>query len=132
MTMLQTATESVLHRQVCEYLKLQYPNVIFNSDGAGNNLSRTQRGINTMLRSGRGYPDLFIAEPRGEYHGMFLELKKEGTRLYLKDDETPANAHIAQQLAMLERLNERGYYARFGVGWLLSKAQIDGYLHGSS
>src|SRR4051794_38293717 len=124
-------TEAIIHRQVCDYIRLQYPGVFFNSDGAGNNLSRAQAGMAKMLRSHRGYPDLFIAEPRKGYHGLYIELKREGTKLrrekdctaVLKDDHKLRKAgdwwdlHTEEQAIVMETLAAKGYYCAFGVGF---------------
>src|SRR5260221_11074897 len=104
MTQLATPTEAIVHRQICDYLRFQYPHIIFNSDGAGNNLSRAQAGMSKMLRSSSGVPDLMIFSPQRGYHGFFLELKREGTKLWTKDGRC-ASEHIQKQHEMLEALN---------------------------
>lgn len=61
--------------------------------------------------------------------GLFLELKKEGTKLYKADGVTlRANPHHAEQNAVLEALRRAGYQAEFAVGFKDSKTQIDEYL----
>ena len=57
-------TEYKLHAAICKYITVQYPKVIYFSDGSGNNLSKTQAGMSKMLRSDRGIPDLFLCEPK--------------------------------------------------------------------
>ena len=42
-----------------------------------------------------------IFEPRHNYHGLFLEVKKEGTIIYRKDGDLTANAHIRKQEEIL-------------------------------
>lgn len=123
-------SEASLHHQVCRYLKIQYPKLIFFSDASGVRLSIGQARKLKALRSGRALPDLFIAEPRNGYNGLFLELKKAGTRIYLKDLKTlVADKHIREQQAMLERLKEKGYCAGFVVGFEQCKSVIDQYLN---
>lgn len=61
--------------------------------------------------------------------GLFLELKKEGTRLKKKNGDW-ATEHIAEQAEVLEKLRERGYGAEFAVGFAEAKKMIDGYLGG--
>jgi hypothetical protein len=123
-------TEEVVHRHVCNHIRHFYPNAIFNSDGAGNKLSKAQAGLNKVLKSGRGYPDLFIAEPVGVYHGLFLELKRDGTPIYLKNGDLTANPHVREQAAMLAELRARGYWADFAVGSDQAKELIDTYMKG--
>jgi hypothetical protein len=62
-----------------------------------------------------------------EYSGLYLEIKKEGTRLKKKDG-TWANEHIAEQVEMLNKLRARGYAAAFAVGFDGAQTIIDDYL----
>ena len=121
--------------QICKdiaiYLRLQYPKVIFHFDLAGLNLSRAQASMMKAIQGGRGWPDLFIAESKhyvnSHYRGLFIELKKEGERIYNKKG-LPATPHIEEQRAMIEHLRERGYMAEFAVGFDNAKSIIDKYL----
>jgi hypothetical protein len=124
-------SEKSLHRAVCDYIRMAYPRILFNSDLAGaTKLTMGQAVAMKALRSGRGWPDILIAEPRGDYHALFIELKKEGEKLYKKDGVTPVSDHIAEQIAMLDKLKEKGYKAMFGIGWDSTKSIIDFYLKG--
>lgn len=138
-------TESKLQEQVADYLRLQYPDVMFHSDfGSGIKLTPGQAARQKRQNGGRrAWPDMFVAEPivdstrfvkttqdglMGEnYLGLFLELKKEGTRLKKKDGEW-ATEHIAEQAKVLSDLRERGYCADFVVGFDEAKQIIDEYL----
>ena len=105
----------------------------------------------------RAWPDLFIANPKAgtlrfgpfitEYDeegdiksirqdatapetirfGLFLELKREGTRLKKKNGEW-ASDHVAEQAGVLEDLRKRGYKAEFACGFDEAKELIDDYL----
>lgn len=135
-------TEAELQTQVADYIRLRYPKVLFHSDfGSGIKLTMGQ-AIKQKRQNGgrRAWPDMFIAEPRkaiiseGEhtrlvagYHGLFLELKKDGTRLKKKNGDW-ASEHIAEQAEVLEELYIRGYVAHFAVGFEDAKRIIDGYL----
>ncbi len=71
--------EKHVHLAVVNYIKLQYPHVIFRSDtGAGMKLSIGQAKAQKAIQNGMAWPDLFIAEPKGKWQGMFIELKNEG------------------------------------------------------
>lgn len=120
--------ESVVHQTVCQYIAYKYPDVMFNSDGAGNYLSPTQAGMNKMLRSGAGFPDLQLLVPKGRYFGMFLELKRENATVYLKNGNLSTNSHIQEQAGVLNRLIALGYYANFAVGADDAMRQIDHYM----
>lgn len=120
--------ESVVHQTVCQYIRVKYPDAMFNSDGAGNNLSKAQAGMAKMLRSSAGFPDLFICEPKGRYFGMFLELKRENALVYLKNGILSTNEHIQEQAEMINALIARGYYANFALGSDDAITKIDWYM----
>lgn len=130
-------TELELQAQVADYLRLQYPNVLFHSDfGSGIKLTPGQAVKQKRLQGGRrAWPDMFIAKQRtlahdGDkyyYAGLFLELKREGTRLAKKNGE-PASEHIREQAETLRDLRQRGYAAGFACGFDEAKKIIDEYL----
>jgi hypothetical protein len=143
-------SESELQVMVADYLRMQYPNVLFHSDfGSGIKLTPGQ-AIKQKRQNGgrRAWPDMFIAEPKhgrklvkviGDeeatqfffYSGLFIELKKEGTRIYKKDGSF-ASEHIEEQAKMLALLGAKGYKAVFGVGFENTKEIIDNYLGGNN
>jgi hypothetical protein len=121
-------SEKTLHKQVCQYIRYQYPGILFNSDLAGaTKLTIGQAVAMKSLRSNRGFPDIVIYEPRGIYHGLFIELKREGTKLR-KKDMTCATPHIQEQWSTIIDLEKKGYMARFTVGFDEAKKLIDEYL----
>ncbi len=110
-------SEKSLHRSVCNYLRLQFPGVLFNSDLAGSmRLTIGQAVAMKALRSDRGFPDLAIYAARKGYHALFIELKKEGEVVFNKKG-FPVTPHIAEQFLIIERLNLQGYKAVFAVGF---------------
>lgn len=128
-------SESELQTLVCDYLRLRFPSVIFHSDlASGMKLTVGQAVRAKRLNSSRAYPDLFIAEQRyvkqdkEMYGGLFLELKRPGTKLYKKGGSLVSDVHIREQAAMLARLRERGYRAEFAVGFDQARLIIDEYL----
>jgi hypothetical protein len=122
--------EENLQAAVCKYLALAYPQVIFNSDMSGVRLHRGLQAKMKRLRSSRAMPDLMVLEPRGEVHGLLIELKAEGTRIRLRNGELTKSAHIREQYGMLKSLRARGYFATFAVGFDEAKAVIDWYMKG--
>jgi len=55
--------ESILHEHVCDYLRLQYPDVLFRTDfAAGEKLSMSQAIRNKRLQACKAWPDLFVAK----------------------------------------------------------------------
>lgn len=124
--------EESIQLQVCSYLRLQYPNVIFRSDYAsGLMLTINQARTHKRLQSSRSFPDLFIYEARRGFHGLALELKKDGTAVILKigprKGKLSSDPHIQEQAEMLQRLANGGYYAEFAVGFDEAVAKIDWY-----
>lgn len=121
--------ESLLHEKVCSYLKSQYPKVLFRTDfAAGEKLTKSQAVRNKQLQKCKGWPDLFVSEPRKSYSGLFIELKAEAVKLYKLDGSYLKDDHILEQAEVLSSLTERGYKAAFAVGFNEAKALIDNYL----
>lgn len=130
-------SEDMLHQQVTDYLRLQYPKVLFRTDfAAGIKMTPGQAIKHKRLQGGyRAWPDLFIAKPcigmnGPNYHGLFIELKKQGTKILKCNGQLLANKHLQEQHQTLEYLNNLGYRAVFGVGFDETKKIIDQYLSG--
>lgn len=122
-------SEKSEHIAICNYIKLQYPDVIFFSDASG--LYTKNWGQKLEIKAKRSHgklPDLFIAQPKGDYCcGLFLEIKKSGTKLF-KRDKTFTKEHYQEQYDMLLKLREKGYCADFAIGFEGAKEIIDNYL----
>lgn len=64
-----------------------------------------------------GVPDLFLPIPKGDYHGLFIEMKrKDGGQL------------TKAQIGWLDKLNKQGYMARCCHGADNAIALIEHYL----
>lgn len=129
--------EHEIYRLIAQYLQVKYPGVIYRFDLAADlKLTMGQARKHKTLHPHRGYPDLFIAKPKFDTKiekmcaGLFLEIKKDGTRLKKKNGEW-ASPHIAEQAEMLEKLRKNGYRAEFAVGIDEVLKIIDEYLGGS-
>lgn len=121
--------EESLHIQVATYLKYQYPDVIFRSDfAAGIKMTMGQAVKHKRMQHGKSYPDLFIAEPRNGFSGMYLELKKDFSEVYKKDGSLRDIEHIQEQQKMLWTLQKKGFVAVFACGFNDAKSLIDEYL----
>lgn len=120
--------EESLQLGVCQYLRLQYPNVLFTSDASGVRLTMRQAVDMKNMKSEKGWPDMFIAEPRLGFHGLYIELKKQGEKLFKRDGVTYKNEHLEQQAEMISKLKQRGYCATFAIGFDDAKLVIDNYL----
>lgn len=130
--------------QIAEYLRNQYPKVIFHFDYAGLAHSKAQAGMMKAIQGQRGFPDLQICEARRGFKGLFLELKAEspfislgtlkkqivkkyktikGKRVLVEEHD-----HIQEQADTLRKLNNAGYNARFCWEFDHAKEIIDWYL----
>ena len=120
--------EFILQKQVCKYLSLAYPNVLFMSDTiASVKLTIPQQLRNKSIqKEGFKTPDLIIFEPRHGYCGMFIELKIDTP--YKKNGELKKSTHLEEQGETLEQLRQRGYWADFRWSFEDVKRIIDWYL----
>lgn len=103
-----------LQVQFAKWLQWKYPDVLFSSDTVAQiKLTFPQQGRNKAIqKEGFKWPDIFIAEMRGGYGGLFFELKAETP--YLKDGVTlKKNEHVEAQAACMETLRGKGYYCAF-------------------
>lgn len=100
--------ESLIQSQCVYWFKIQYPNKIIYAIPNGGSRSKFQNKktgkwfspeAQRMKREGvlPGVPDLFVAEPTSEYHGLYIEMK-DGTN-------TPSDA----QRDLISALIFRGY-----------------------
>ena len=125
-------TEEKLHKSIIDFILFQYPKVIFNTDSSGIKLTMGQAMKMKKLRSDNGFPDITIYEPKKNYSGLFLEVKKETP--YKKDGILKTMTryrkvgkvkvkydHLQEQNKMHQRLINRGYKAEFV--WSLEMAQ---------
>ncbi len=141
--------EESLQIFLAKYMRLKYPDVIFQSDiASGIRLTIGQAVKAAAMRSGRGQPDLIIMEPKhskreyqgdigpatmySTYCGLCIELKNELSDVYLKDGKTISDSksmlHVREQAAMLERLRRKGYFSCFGFGRTDCMRIIDEYM----
>lgn len=133
--------EEILHLKVCDYLRKNYPDVLFRTDfSSGMKMTPGQAAKHKKFQKSRAWPDLFIAksglvrfkDDNNDLiflrNGMFLELKAEGTKLYKKNGEMVANKHYQEQAEMLKKLREEHYCAEFAIGYEDAITQITNYL----
>lgn len=122
--------EFELQSQICRYLRLQYPKVVFLSDTVASfKLTPAQAMRNKQIqKSGFKIPDLLILEPNKEYAGLMIELKVKDP--HKKNVDIRSNAHLKGQEKAIEILNEKGYLACFCWDFEMTKQIIDNYLKG--
>jgi hypothetical protein len=94
--------EADLQKAVIKYMKLQHPAIFINGSMGGTYLKYESQRVKAKLCGyKKGFPDLFIYEPRMidgiMYHGLAIELKVKG------------NYASQVQKRTLEDLKERNY-----------------------
>lgn len=120
--------EKNVHQQVADYIKFQYPNVIFTSDASG---MRVGMGLRMELKRKRCAKykilDLLILCPSGPYYGLFIEVKTSVEEVFKKDLTIKSSDQIKEQMKTIDELNRLGYAAGFGCGFNHCKEKIDAY-----
>jgi hypothetical protein len=121
--------EYTLQKQVCNYIRMQYKDVIFLSDTiASTKLTMGQATRNKAIqKEGFKCPDIIILHPNKIYHGLFIELKISSP--FLKSGLLPANEHIRGQAKTINDLNMLNYYATFAWSFDMAKEIIDSYMN---
>lgn len=119
--------EYILAKQIAQFMRYQYPKIIYHFDLAGLNLSRAQAGMMKAIQGKRGFPDLFIAQANECYHGLFLELKTVSP--FKKDGTIKKDKHLEEQDEMHIKLRSEGYCTKFVVGYEETEQAIKYYLN---
>ena len=122
--------EFELQKQICAYISLQYPDVLFLSDTiASVKLTKPQQARNNAIqKKGFKTPDLLILKPNKNYHGLFIELKVATP--FKLNGELKKSEHLEGQQKSINDLNNLGYFACFSWGFEMTKEIIDNYLNG--
>lgn len=109
-------SEYIEQIQFVNWLEQTYPGILFSSSCGG---MRTSIGTAVkMKRAGykKGCPDIMIFEPRGQYHGLFIEMKREK-----KSVISP------EQKVWINELNKRNYKAVICYGFEDAKKTVEKY-----
>lgn len=100
------------------YSKAKYPelDLMYHIPNGG---SRNKIEAAHLKRQGvkSGVPDICLPVARGEWHGLYIELK------------AGKNKPTGNQKEWILRLREQGYAAEVAVGWLQAKELIEAYLN---
>jgi hypothetical protein len=124
--------ESDVHKQLIAYIKLQYPNTIVSSDPNGLKVTMGQaKQLKAMrLPDTGGHPDIFIFRTNKEYSGCFIEVKKEGEKIFKVRPFPPEyrTPHLEKQGMIHDKLRLQGYFGGFGIGFEGCKDIIDEYM----
>ena len=121
--------EEILHLKVCDYLRKNYPNVLFRTDfSSGMKMTPGQAAKHKKFQKSRAWPDLFIAESNNFASGLFLEIKAEDVIVFNRNGKVRKNKHLIEQDKMLKELRKKGYRARFAIGYNQAIFEIQQYL----
>lgn len=116
--------EKDIQKAVVQFIRKYYPDVVFcASVGEVNEygLSQAQRFSKIGSRIGQGYlpgyPDIQFNEPRGKFHGLFLELKK------------PKGKVDEKQVSIRQKLLAKGYQHHITYNYLSTLRKIVEYMN---
>lgn len=84
-------------------------------NGGQRNIITAKRMKDEGVRA--GIPDLFLAVPRGKFHGFFVEMKK-----------TRGGVVSESQKACMQMLSENGYCVTVCHGFMDAQDAVKGYL----
>lgn len=123
------AKEWSVQLQFCKWIKLQYPNLLFRSDiQSAGKLSGAMQNIKLILDPYKGFPDVQVYLPKGNYIGLFIELKRLDSGTFLKDGTLSKSKHVQDQAAMHNLLRSFGYRVEFAEGFEEAKQVLESYL----
>lgn len=113
MSVFAVLAEKQLHKAICKYIKYQHPKAYFLSDPSGLKMSI---GMATELKTTRSQHkqlDIIILEPKGRYHGLIIEVKKDRSEVYKKNGDFKENKHVKEQRESIEHLRSLGYHVHY-------------------
>lgn len=110
-------SEYDIQTRVAQYLDTEHPNVLWCASAGG---ARTSMNEAKRLKAAgykKGFPDVFVYEPRGAFHGLAIELKKE------------KGGRVSQsQKEWKQALEERGFHAAVAKGYDAAIDVLERYL----
>lgn len=108
--------EALIQEAVINYINAKYPRLLYCASAGGVRTSMKQAV--KMKRTGyvKGFPDLFIYEPKGQWHGLAIEMK------------TSRGVMSQHQKEWQNELMKRGYIAVTCKSFDQAQIIIDEYL----
>lgn len=122
--------EDDLQIKVVDYMRLQYPKVLFTSCPANHFIKPYLAKKQKAMGYSTGTPDLIIPFKCGDHAGLFIELKSE--RAEYTDADGTKKIHVAgtlsdEQILWIAYLRGQGYRAEVCTGFSQAKGLIDEY-----
>jgi len=111
-------SEYEIQRRFAEYIDTEHPDVLWcaSAGGARTSMNEAKRLKATGYK--RGFPDVFVYEPRGPFHGLAIELKKD------------KGGRVSQsQKEWLKSLEMRGFKATVAKGFDEAVKLLENYVH---
>tara|TARA_R100000951_G_scaffold96657_1_gene85994 strand:+ start:101 stop:520 length:420 start_codon:yes stop_codon:yes gene_type:complete len=120
--------EDILQRQVIEYLELKYK-VTPICMGTESRKTPFEQFKFKWMGGRKGVSDLFIPKPSGMFSGLFIELKREGAKIFKKNGDLYASNkdHHQRQLDFINDMSLNGYMSAMCIGFDSTKSVIDSY-----
>jgi hypothetical protein len=108
----------------CKYLQLL--NISFMCDYYSFLPLKSRFGLQSMRV--KNMPDIHVFEPRGQYAGLFIEMKRnlENKDIFKKDG--CVKSEYAEQYHKILELKQKGYYCSFAFGFDDARRILDEYL----
>jgi len=122
-------TEKQLHIAICQYIKMQYPNVYFLSDPSGIRMSIGMAVQLKKTRSNDAQLDIVILEPNNTHRALILEVKRDFSEVFKKDMTYRNNKHVKDQNKSIKKLDSKGYFAVYVFSFDMAVEIIDKYLN---
>ena len=125
---MKSQPEYTLQKQICQWLSKNHPDILFLSDTIASVKLTMPQAIRNKAIQKEGFktPDLLIFEPRGNYKGLFIELKVKSP--FKKNGELLKCDHLEGQQKTINDLNEKGYFACFSWSFEMTIEIIENYL----
>ena len=122
--------EDSVQQKVVSYMNTKYSDVIYKADTSTGGFTTIGMVMKNKRLGGsiKNFPDFTIFHHNSIGHALFLELKKEGVKIYKEDGTYYAVERQKLQSKTLKRLQEKGYSASFAIGFLHAKELIDLYM----
>lgn len=109
----------------------RHPNIMVFSDTAAHikkTMFQQVRANKLQSQLSKNWPDVFVAQPSGDYAGLFLEFKAQSP--YLKDGVTlKKNPHNEAQEMTMYRLMTNGYRCAFVWTVEMAMHKVEAYLN---
>lgn len=112
-----------------EAMRLLYPDIKFRIGMEGVKLAKATKFKMKKQGMVRGWFDIYIPMPKGKYHSLSIELKRQDGKL-LKQDRSPIDERTMKQMEIWRYLNDLNHCAVFAFGAKQALQFVELYLKG--